>query len=67
MHKVKGRKNAFKNTISATKSFAAISQERTKIKERYYEKKLLLLERIAVAKEKKAEALISIAQSLESR
>ncbi|XP_016656236.1 uncharacterized protein LOC107882427 [Acyrthosiphon pisum] len=55
------------NTVAATKSFAAISQKKTKIKASYYERKLLLLEKIAAAEEKKAEALISIAQSLASR
>lgn len=59
--------NNLQNTVAATKSFAAISQKKTKIKASYYERKLLLLEKIAAAEEKKAEALMSIAQSLASR
>ncbi|XP_050064810.1 uncharacterized protein LOC126553735 [Aphis gossypii] len=65
--KKKSKMNNLQNTVAATKSFAAISKKKTKIKANYYEKKLILLERIAAAEEKKAEALTSIAQSLESR
>ncbi|VVC24705.1 Hypothetical protein CINCED_3A006874 [Cinara cedri] len=67
----KGKKNnrrtTLHNAVAAIKSFAVISQKKMKIKADYYEKKLLLLERAVVTKEKQADMLISIVRTLASR
>ncbi|KAL5245813.1 hypothetical protein ACI65C_012951 [Semiaphis heraclei] len=61
------KKNILSRTIEASRSLASISSERNKLKANYYKQKLLLLERQTVAKEKKANALCLITQSIAAK
>ncbi|XP_050064641.1 uncharacterized protein LOC126553533 isoform X2 [Aphis gossypii] len=61
------KKNILSHTVEVSRSLSAISSERNKIKANYYKQKLLLLERQTVAKEKKANALALIAESIAAK
>lgn len=53
--------------MEASRSLVSISSERTKLKANYYKQKLLLLERQTVAKEKKANAMALIAETIAAK
>ncbi|KAL5244253.1 hypothetical protein ACI65C_011663 [Semiaphis heraclei] len=61
------KKNILSRIVEASRSLASISSERNKLKANYYKQKLLLLERQTVAKEKKANALCLIAESIAAK
>ena len=61
------KKNTLSHTVEASRSLVSISSERTKLKANYYKQKLLLLERQTVAKEKKANAMALIAETIAAK